>query len=229
MKKNLVLMMVRSLTFSASALVWDVSYEGNVLPENDIITWGKSGEACTLGVDDGIDYLSFSTVSDQKSYIFSSSTGFWNPDFSTGVIVESRIRISGDTKQTGGINIGDGSAGCGFNFYVTNSTDLLSIKKSDGSGNAYVPIGGDANMWHTYKIVALGNSWELFIDGTSVWKDSLYGPNGRYIFIGDNKTSASENMQADYDYIRYLNVVPEPATIVLLGLAFLLKGFKRCS
>jgi hypothetical protein len=225
-KKLLFLLAVLALVVPAQAITWDYVYEADALPTSP---WTMSthggGVYATMGTDAGTTYMNIDSFNTSATGGYVELAGAITDLETVGVVIESRLRVFDDSKQCGGVIFRDGSQGAGFNFYCDSTHNNFSIPMTAG-GNWYGAIPApDPTEWHTYRIEAFGNSWELYVDDVKTWWDDLFvNTNAGLVGFGD-RTGAGNDCDIDFDYIRIANI-PEPMTLLLLAGGGLL-GLRR--
>lgn len=167
----------------------------------------------------------------------------WNQDGSDGIDFLASIRMARAGSDFASINEANPGIGTNMRVPVDGSTckhvylsllsggassdvDTIRVGKREGAKNSdpmwtTVDVPGlDTTTMNTYGIKMVGSVVELFVNGSSVHTGTHadYSDDGKWWWTGLNSprtTDTSNTWSVQIDYIR---IVPEPATIALLGL-----------
>ena len=104
--------------------------------------------------------------------------------------------------------------------------DELGVLVGTASYYHFAPPGFDGTASHQYRalIDTDANSWELFLDGTSVLNGTTVASSLTQVRFGDGTGSGNANGQTTQ---LAFSIVPEPTTFALMGLGMAGIGFSR--
>ncbi len=206
LKKMIMLVLVLSFAASASAAVI-VEHVGQNDPcdEGFTILSYTSGSGTGVGGNDGEDYWELTTDA-ENAYAYASENVI---DF--GALGDFTATVRGKT--------------------VSNDGSLDNVSMLVAVGPAWSMLHIDGTEYQTYQIVRDAGVFSAYIDGAPTAFDFYgeYAADYAVFGFGDNVTSG-EGAVGRYSYASVeggIHIIPEPATMVLLGLGGLLLRRKR--
>lgn len=149
-------------------------------------------------------------------------------DFAMATIVEARLRViqleTALPENAGGVFFQaiDGANRYSLLFDATGVQVLTSL--------GFDSFSLDTSVFHTYRLESPGSSnmVRLFVDDALVLTSTAGLAAGDIFNFGDGITSAGNNGDADWDFLR-ISQVPEPSTSLLAGaVLFALASRRRC-
>ena len=191
-----------------------------------------------------------------KRSLTAGAGGNWNtntvmPQASVGYTVEISVKmISTENTTATFFSMDESTTGVnkywGLNFHellidtvidgINHVAGMYAYINGDGTGPGGVTTlkrilvdSGTARNFHIYRIVAENDTFSLYIDGSTAMKDIRNYRNlstGVFQF-GDASNASDQNYQVDYIRIANGAIVPEPATVLVLGLGSLCLRLRR--
>ena len=198
---------------------WNIEYLGQKWPAvaedasfHALPAWNKYNYYGSASLDIEDDDLYLSAYANGASYWYYWQEGAeWDADFwTTGVTIEFRVRVTGETTGTG-ITATDDLQGVYVQLYG-DPDDANVAKKVVLKGYDTQEFYLDTTQWHTYRVVAYDATAYLYIDGklnipvAIVELDLVSSGNDKLLF-GDNGSGA---MDIDWDYVRAYTGGAEP-------------------
>ncbi|OHB58871.1 MAG: hypothetical protein A2Y12_00450 [Planctomycetes bacterium GWF2_42_9] len=228
-----------SIATTLDSSAFPYKYEANVLPSAFgpyVYSSGNgTAESSYASISDGImtmDTDSDGQDSDSGWWTLAGGAGTsWNPHFLGGYTME--IRMKSFANNSGAYN-------AWFQWYDENSAILLQVWHNKVYLNNVVVADMDNQTdFHTFRIVAnvydssAGQKFDLYRDGVLIIDDAPNFPEypGSKFRFGD--MTGFEESKVAVDYIRWDDknawapIVPEPTTMILLGIGGLVLSVRR--
>lgn len=208
-------------TLLSTIHILDFNQDG-VLPSSEGWTYaGDIPETSAFSVSDGLLHLdSFYPGGSAATYIAPPASY----DVTLDLFVETRVKVQ------------DLGPNPGFALFAMNDrvgpatgalvvgVDASSIWFFSSNGVTEVPFDPLDDAFHSYRLEATGSTrqFSFFVDGaltkTGTIGGAFFGPGDTFsLYFGDGGGGPSDNIRADIDFFHYLNGVPEPSTLALLG------------
>ena len=219
-----------------AAFCWEISYEGDVLPNSP-----ELGAEKWLGdADLSLTYIENSVLrtvdvwSNGRVYFYQFPIPAGTP-----VTGESRLRVF-SASSPGGSEIGPGLFGvCTLSGTSTGGvagiglfTDKVVTRSPDDSQyRQYREYAVDMTQWHTFRIALTSDNWSyVWMDGGLIFSGFSgyppgYGQDG--VAFG---TSYRSTADIEWDYVRYSKEflpIPEPASLLALAAGLLALVLRR--
>jgi len=253
---GLVMVLLATSSYGAwTSLNWDIKYDADLMPDSTataptpVQAWNGTAYAdasrftltgagvTSSSIGGGI--FSASTINSNLPAYWSRNltsgypTGTVMPASSVGYTVETRVKmLSTENTTIGFLTMEEGTTG------VTRSWSL-GFKEDANGLYAYIPQTGlvytlvdvgAARNFHTYRIAADNNGVRLYIDGSTTAADTkpYLATSVNAFRFGDASNAVDDSYNLDYIYIYSGGaVVPEPATLLLLGLGSFCLSLRR--
>ena len=210
------------LLIPVNARAWDVSYDGNVMPNDVLLGSERWNNSNTYFFDD-----SNSSVSDGVLHLNDSSTDtnvFYDRVTSVGgsLTIEARVKVLSQTAPvyppfaSGSVFGGESP---GVRVFVNMASD--GIWGYYGDNNSMWSYSVDMTGFHVIR--AAWNDTKIFhiwLDGNEVFSGSAMPRGQGWVGFGSNSLSATSDSY--WDYVRYSQEylpVPEPSSLAVLGFA----------
>lgn len=218
------LLMLTTVLLAVSASAWDVSYEGNVMPNATELGTSKWGVDWIGGLSasstDGNTLHLVDNRADSVVYLWREADGF---PAGTPLTMEARVKvIVADTGGFAGYAVGMGISTVNKAVHIGLWPDKVWVGEyEDGTEiPVYVPV--DMTQFHTFRLASMGGSdprFSVWMDGDMVYSGVSYGGAYRAVYFGGYLPKAEMTSDSYWDYVRYSTEyvpVPEPCALMTL-------------
>ena len=227
-------------TVTWSSTTWEGSYEGNAKPGTDGWTCGNPGYCspkCHPGdpmAPSGVLWVS-SVNCNCSPYWSRTTPPTW--DMTTGVTLEFRLKLLQSENSANfatcmfaiQVPTGDGTATKNFSWGITDTQWRAATPGASTRTVAFDPT----DDFHIYRVKYSDASFNIYVDhvgitGGGVSSDVSGNPGSLFQFGDFTGTDDSEYL---LDYVRWTGAgafpIPEPATMLLLGIGGVLGVIRK--
>jgi hypothetical protein len=197
------------LALSLEARAASISFEFDELPSTAGASYsGSVAEASAYAVSSGL--LLQDTTPFGSDHAFYQVAAIYEPLFAATLEWRAR-RIEGSDLAT---EIAVFSPMKSVDLFLSND----GVRLHTGGADFPLILAMDTGVFHTYRleIAAADSSFSLYVDDVLSYSGTAIGSGQDRLVWGDS-TSSGGNAQAEWDYIRFTNAVPEPSGFLLVA------------